>query len=31
MGNLTAAPKNWLAALGDMVKFAARVFSEVFR
>src|SRR4051812_17124111 len=31
MGNLAAAPKNWLAALGDIVKFAGRVFGEVFR
>jgi phospholipid/cholesterol/gamma-HCH transport system permease protein len=30
MGSLTAAPKGWLAALGDVVKFAARVFGEVF-
>jgi phospholipid/cholesterol/gamma-HCH transport system permease protein len=30
MGNLAAVPKNWLAALGDMIKFAARVFGEVF-
>jgi len=30
MGNLAAAPKNWLAALGDVVKFGARVFGEVF-
>ena len=30
MGNLIAAPKGWLAALGDIVKFAARVFGEVF-
>jgi phospholipid/cholesterol/gamma-HCH transport system permease protein len=30
MGNLTAVPKNWLAALGDIIKFAARVFGEVF-
>ncbi|MEA2443311.1 MAG: phospholipid/cholesterol/gamma-HCH transport system permease protein [Thermoleophilales bacterium] len=30
MGNLVAVPKNWLAALGDMIKFAARVFGEVF-
>jgi phospholipid/cholesterol/gamma-HCH transport system permease protein len=30
MGNLVAAPKGWLAALGDMIKFAARVFGEVF-
>jgi phospholipid/cholesterol/gamma-HCH transport system permease protein len=25
-----AAPKSWLAALGDIIKFAARVFGEVF-
>jgi phospholipid/cholesterol/gamma-HCH transport system permease protein len=31
VGNLAAAPKNWLAALGDIVKFSARVFGEVFR
>ena len=31
MGNLLAAPKGWLAALGDIVKFAARVFGEIFR
>ena len=31
MGNLARRPKGWLAALGDMVKFAARVFGEVFR
>ena len=31
MGNLVATPKNWLAALGDMVKFFARVFGELFR
>jgi phospholipid/cholesterol/gamma-HCH transport system permease protein len=30
MGNLAAAPKNWLAARGDVVKFGARVFGEVF-
>jgi phospholipid/cholesterol/gamma-HCH transport system permease protein len=30
VGQLAAAPKNWLAALGDVVKFAARVFGEVF-
>jgi phospholipid/cholesterol/gamma-HCH transport system permease protein len=30
MGNLVAAPKGWLAALGDVVKFAARVLGEVF-
>src|SRR4051794_40413818 len=30
MGNLAAAPKSWLAALGDIIKFAARVFGEVF-
>jgi phospholipid/cholesterol/gamma-HCH transport system permease protein len=30
MGNLTAVPKSWLAALGDVIKFAARVFGEVF-
>jgi phospholipid/cholesterol/gamma-HCH transport system permease protein len=30
MGNLAAVPKNWLAALGDIIKFAARVFGEVF-
>jgi phospholipid/cholesterol/gamma-HCH transport system permease protein len=30
VGNLIAAPKGWLAALGDMVKFAVRVFGEVF-
>jgi len=30
MGNLAATPKNWLAALGDVVKFGARVFGEVF-
>jgi len=30
VGNLTAAPKNWLAALGDVVKFAAKIFGEVF-
>jgi phospholipid/cholesterol/gamma-HCH transport system permease protein len=30
MGNLAAAPKGWLAALGDVIKFAARVFGEVF-
>ena len=31
MGNLVATPKGWLAAFGDMVKFFARVFGEVFR
>ncbi len=31
MGNLLAAPKGWLAAFGDMIKFSARVFGEVFR
>jgi phospholipid/cholesterol/gamma-HCH transport system permease protein len=31
MGNMLAAPKGWLAALGDIVKFAARVFGEIFR
>ena len=31
MGQFASAPKNWLAAFGDMVKFAARVFGEVFR
>jgi phospholipid/cholesterol/gamma-HCH transport system permease protein len=31
MGNLVATPRNWLAAFGDMVKFAARVFGEIFR
>jgi phospholipid/cholesterol/gamma-HCH transport system permease protein len=31
VGQLAAAPKNWLSAFGDMVKFAARVFGEVFR
>jgi phospholipid/cholesterol/gamma-HCH transport system permease protein len=30
VGQLAAAPKNWLAALGDVVKFGARVFGEVF-
>jgi phospholipid/cholesterol/gamma-HCH transport system permease protein len=25
-----ATPKNWLAALGDIIKFAARMFGEVF-
>src|SRR3954454_1316807 len=30
MGSLTAAPKGWLDALCDVVKFAARVFGEVF-
>jgi phospholipid/cholesterol/gamma-HCH transport system permease protein len=30
VGNLAATPKNWLAALGDIIKFAARVFGEVF-
>jgi phospholipid/cholesterol/gamma-HCH transport system permease protein len=30
MGGLMAAPKNALASLGDIVKFAARVFGEVF-
>jgi phospholipid/cholesterol/gamma-HCH transport system permease protein len=30
VGALLAAPKGWLAALGDIVKFAARVFGEVF-
>jgi phospholipid/cholesterol/gamma-HCH transport system permease protein len=30
LGNLTSAPKNWLAALGDVIKFAVRVFGEVF-
>jgi phospholipid/cholesterol/gamma-HCH transport system permease protein len=30
MGNLARVPKNWLAALGDIIKFAARVFGEVF-
>jgi phospholipid/cholesterol/gamma-HCH transport system permease protein len=27
--SLAAAPRTWLAALGDIVKFAARVFGEV--
>jgi phospholipid/cholesterol/gamma-HCH transport system permease protein len=31
VGQLVAAPKGWLAALGDMVKFAVRVFGEIFR
>jgi phospholipid/cholesterol/gamma-HCH transport system permease protein len=31
VGNLLAAPKGWLAAFGDMVKFCARVFGELFR
>src|ERR687894_2236710 len=31
MGNLVATPRNWLGALGDMVKFAVRVFGEIFR
>ena len=31
MGSLIAAPKGWLAALGDMIKFFARVFGELFR
>ncbi|HEY6691842.1 MAG TPA: ABC transporter permease [Solirubrobacteraceae bacterium] len=30
MGNLVVTPKNWLAAMGDVVKFGARVFGEVF-
>jgi phospholipid/cholesterol/gamma-HCH transport system permease protein len=30
MGNLVAVPKGWIAALGDVVKFGARVFGEVF-
>jgi phospholipid/cholesterol/gamma-HCH transport system permease protein len=30
MGNLVVTPKNWLAAMGDIVKFGARVFGEVF-
>jgi phospholipid/cholesterol/gamma-HCH transport system permease protein len=30
MGNMLATPKNWLAALGDIIKFAARIFGEVF-
>ena len=30
MGNILATPKNWLAALGDIIKFAVRVFGEVF-
>jgi phospholipid/cholesterol/gamma-HCH transport system permease protein len=30
VGNLAATPRNWLAALGDIIKFAARVFGEVF-
>jgi phospholipid/cholesterol/gamma-HCH transport system permease protein len=30
VGNLIAAPRNWLAALGDMIKFAVRIFGEVF-
>ena len=31
MGTWLAVPKDWLAALGDIVKFSARVFGEVFR
>ena len=31
MGGMLAAPKGWLAALGDMMKFFARVFGELFR
>jgi phospholipid/cholesterol/gamma-HCH transport system permease protein len=31
MGSLASAPKGWLAALGDMIKFFARVFGELFR
>ena len=31
MGFLRQAPANWLGALGDMAKFAAQVFGEVFR
>jgi phospholipid/cholesterol/gamma-HCH transport system permease protein len=31
VGSLVAAPKNWLSALGDMIKFFARVFGELFR
>jgi phospholipid/cholesterol/gamma-HCH transport system permease protein len=30
VGGLMATPKNWLAALGDIIKFAARMFGEVF-
>jgi phospholipid/cholesterol/gamma-HCH transport system permease protein len=29
--SLAAVPRNWLAALGDIVKFAARVFGELAR
>src|SRR3712207_2414844 len=31
MGGLVSAPKGWLAALGDMAKFATRVFGEIGR
>ena len=30
MNTLLVTPKNWLAAMGDVVKFGARVFGEVF-
>src|SRR4051794_32962157 len=30
MGNLAAAPKSWLAALGDIIKFGFRVLGEIF-
>ena len=26
-----AVPKDWIASFGDIVKFAARVFGEIFR
>jgi phospholipid/cholesterol/gamma-HCH transport system permease protein len=30
VNTLLVTPKNWLAAMGDVVKFGARVFGEVF-
>src|SRR3989440_10399766 len=30
MGRLLAAPRDWVAALGDIAQFAARAFYEVF-
>jgi len=30
MGRFAAAPRDWIAATGDIIKFAARVFGEVF-
>src|ERR671914_877357 len=31
MGRYLAAPKDWIASLGDIAKFSGRVFGEIFR